>query len=30
MPSEAQEAFTRLKQILFSQPVLAFPSADRQ
>ena len=30
MPSEAQEAFTRLKRILCSQPVLALPSPDKQ
>ena len=30
MPSEAQESFTRLKRILCSQPVLAFPSPDKQ
>ena len=30
MPSEAQESFTRLKRILCSQPVLAFPRPDKQ
>ena len=30
MPSEAQESFTRLKRILCSQPVLAFPCPDKQ
>ena len=30
MPSDAQESFTRLKRILCSRPVLAFPSPDKQ
>ena len=30
MPSEAQESFTRFKRILCSQPVLAYPSPDKQ